>query len=89
MQNQIQQAADILTHARRLVILTGAGISKESGIPTFREAQQGLWAQYDPQRLATMQGFLVAPGLPVARASAFPTRLDWSSWQPDEPPRSS
>ena len=37
----------------------------------------------------TMQGFLVAPGLPVARASAFPTRLDWSSWRPDEPPHSS
>ena len=37
----------------------------------------------------TMQGFLVAPGLPVARASTFPTRLDWSSWRPDEPPHSS
>jgi NAD-dependent deacetylase len=44
MQDQIQQAADILARARRLVVLTGAGISKESGIPTFREAQQGLWA---------------------------------------------
>ena len=37
----------------------------------------------------TMQGFLVAPGLPVARASTFPTRLDWSSGRPDEPPHSS
>jgi NAD-dependent deacetylase len=63
MQDQIQQAAGILAQARRLVILTGAGISKESGIPTFREAQQGLWAQYDPQRLATMQGFLANPRL--------------------------
>ncbi len=59
----IQQAADILAHARRLVVLTGAGISKESGIPTFREAQQGLWARHDPQRLATMQGFLADPKL--------------------------
>ncbi len=63
MQNLVQQAADILAHARRLVILTGAGISKESGIPTFREAQQGLWAQHDPQRLATLQGFLANPTL--------------------------
>ncbi len=63
MNDDIRQAAGILTQARRLVILTGAGISKESGIPTFREAQQGLWAKYDPQRLATMQGFLANPRL--------------------------
>jgi NAD-dependent deacetylase len=63
MQDLIQQAADILAQAQRPVVLTGAGISKESGIPTFREAQQGLWAQYDPQRLATMQGFLANPKL--------------------------
>ena len=63
MQDLLQQAAGILSQARRLVVLTGAGISKESGIPTFREAQQGLWAQYDPQRLATMQGFLTNPSL--------------------------
>ncbi|MBD9423990.1 EAL domain-containing protein [Pseudomonas sp. PDM15] len=36
-------------------------------------------------RCTTMQGFLVAPGLPVERAGAFPPRLDWSSWRPDEP----
>ena len=35
----------------------------------------------------TMQGFLVAPGLPVERAGAFPPRLDWASWRPDEPPQ--
>jgi len=63
MKDLIHQAADILAHAHRLVVLTGAGISKESGIPTFREAQQGLWAQQDPQRLATMQGFLANPTL--------------------------
>lgn len=36
------------------VVLTGAGISQESGIPTFREAQTGLWAKYDPHKLATL-----------------------------------
>ncbi|HSX72306.1 MAG TPA: bifunctional diguanylate cyclase/phosphodiesterase, partial [Pseudomonas sp.] len=38
-------------------------------------------------RCTAMQGFLVAPGLPVARAAAFPPRLEWSTWQPDEPPQ--
>ena len=59
----IRQAASLLANARRLVILTGAGMSKESGIPTFREAQDGLWATYDPQQLATMQGFRANPKL--------------------------
>ena len=63
MHDLIEQAADTLSHARRLVVLTGAGMSKESGIPTFREAQEGLWSRYDPQRLATLQGFLANPKL--------------------------
>lgn len=49
--------------AQRVVILTGAGISAESGIPTFREAQTGLWAQYDPQELATPEAFRRQPKL--------------------------
>jgi len=44
-------------------VLTGAGVSKESGIPTFREAQTGVWANYDPQTLATREGFLNDPTL--------------------------
>ena len=40
-----------------MVALTGSGISAESGVPTFREAQTGLWARYDPQRLATPEAF--------------------------------
>lgn len=46
-----------LREADHIVMLTGAGVSKESGIPTFREAQTGLWAQYDPMELATPQAF--------------------------------
>ncbi len=52
-----------LRQARHVVVLTGAGISAESGIPTFREAQTGLWAQYDPQQLATMRAFRQNPRL--------------------------
>jgi NAD-dependent deacetylase len=50
-------AARALHDSRRPVVLTGAGISKESGIPTFREAQTGLWAQHDPADLATPRAF--------------------------------
>ncbi len=52
-----------LQQAQRIVVLTGAGISAESGIPTFREAQTGLWAQYDPQELATPEAFRRQPRL--------------------------
>ncbi len=49
--------------AERVVVLTGAGISAESGVPTFREAQTGLWQQYDPRELATPQAFARNPRL--------------------------
>ena len=49
--------------SQHVAVLTGAGISAESGVPTFREAQTGLWAQYDPQELATPQAFRHNPRL--------------------------
>ncbi|MFN2222479.1 MAG: SIR2 family NAD-dependent protein deacylase [Candidatus Promineifilaceae bacterium] len=52
-----------LTAAEYVVILTGAGISAESGIPTFRDAQTGLWSRYDPHELATPQAFAANPRL--------------------------
>lgn len=59
----IQQAAERLRASQRLVILTGAGISQESGIPTFRDALDGLWSRYDPAQLATPQAFQNDPAL--------------------------
>jgi NAD-dependent deacetylase len=53
----------ILRDARHVCILTGAGVSAESGVPTFRDAQDGLWAQYAPQDLATPDAFLINPAL--------------------------
>ena len=47
--------------ARRIVVLTGAGMSAESGIPTFRDAQTGLWARFDPMQLASEAGFRADP----------------------------
>jgi len=52
-----------LREARHVCVLTGAGISAESGVPTFRDAQQGLWAQYDPLQLATPEAFEENPKL--------------------------
>jgi NAD-dependent deacetylase len=52
-----------LRDAGRVVALTGSGISAESGVPTFREAQTGLWERYDPQELATPEAFERDPGL--------------------------
>jgi len=52
-----------LRNARHVCVLTGAGISAESGVPTFREAQTGLWARYDPLQLATPEAFQEDPEL--------------------------
>lgn len=46
-----------------IVVLTGAGVSAESGVPTFRDAQTGFWSQFDPQELATPQAFQRNPDL--------------------------
>ncbi len=52
---------EALRAARRVCVLTGAGVSAESGVPTFREAQTGLWEKYRPESLATMEAFLADP----------------------------
>jgi NAD-dependent deacetylase len=47
--------------AQRLVVLTGAGMSAESGVPTFRDAQTGLWSKFRPEDLATEDAFRARP----------------------------
>lgn len=59
----IVEAAQAIRTSQRLVVLSGAGVSKESGIPTFRDAMDGLWAKYNPQQLATPGGFQRNPKL--------------------------
>ena len=51
-----------LATARHVAVLTGAGVSAESGVPTFR-SMGGLWAQYDPTQLATYEAFSRDPDL--------------------------
>jgi NAD-dependent deacetylase len=53
----------ILRDAERVTVLTGSGVSAESGVPTFREAQTGLWERFEPQQLATPEAFASDPRL--------------------------
>jgi NAD-dependent deacetylase len=52
-----RELIDRLRAAQRIVAFTGAGISAESGLSTFRDKQTGLWAKYRPEDLATPQAF--------------------------------
>jgi NAD-dependent deacetylase len=58
----VEQARQWLEAAERVVVLTGAGISAESGVPTFR-GPGGLWKQYRPEDLATPEAFARDPRL--------------------------
>ncbi|MEH1016286.1 NAD-dependent deacylase [Micromonospora sp. CPCC 206060] len=57
------RAAQILGDAHRVVVFTGAGISAESGVPTFRDDLTGLWARFDAEQLATPEAFHADPDL--------------------------
>lgn len=66
-----QAIIDSLREAERVAVFTGAGVSAESGIPTFREAQTGLWARYDPMQLASPEAYERDPA----------TAWDWYQWR--------
>ena len=61
--SSLEAAREHVAHARGVAVLTGAGISAESGIPTFRDATTGLWARFDPMQLASEDGFRADPPL--------------------------
>lgn len=54
---EIKAASEILRGAKRLAVLTGAGMSAESGIATFRAKVGGIWQQFDPSEVATPKAF--------------------------------
>ena len=58
----MQQAREWIEAAGSVAVLTGAGISAESGVPTFR-GQNGLWREYKPEDLATSEAFARDPQL--------------------------
>lgn len=59
----IDRARRLIGNARRCMVLTGAGVSAESGVPTFRDLQTGLWSKLDPVQLASPEGFRADPPL--------------------------
>jgi len=61
----------LLSRTGNLVALTGAGVSQESGLRTFRDSQTGLWAQYKPEDLASPEAFRRDPKLV----------WDWYAWR--------
>lgn len=61
--SEIAAARQRLAQAGSCVVLTGAGMSAESGVPTFRDALTGLWSRFDPERLASQEGFAANPPL--------------------------
>jgi NAD-dependent protein deacetylase/lipoamidase len=60
-----------LRAAQHIVASTGAGISAESGVPTFRDAQTGFWSKFRPEELATPEAFVAHPK----------TVWDWYAWR--------
>lgn len=69
--SSLQSLISRLQSAQCVVVLTGAGVSAESGIPTFRDARTGLWAKYNPMQLATPEAFARNPKLV----------WDWYEWR--------
>ncbi|RDL14412.1 NAD-dependent deacetylase [Pseudomonas sp. URMO17WK12:I10] len=59
----INAIAQRLREAKRVVVFTGAGVSAESGISTFRDALTGLWKRFDPTQLATAEAYGADPSL--------------------------
>ncbi len=62
MQKLSDKLKKALSGARRIAVFTGAGISAESGVPTFR-GNEGIWKKFKPDELATFSGFLKNPEL--------------------------
>jgi NAD-dependent deacetylase len=60
-----------LAAAESVCVLTGSGVSAESGVPTFRDAQTGLWAKFEPEALATVEAFRRNPSM----------IWDWYEWR--------
>lgn len=58
-----QWLREVLAQARHVLVFTGAGVSQESGIATFRDPSGGLWARFHPQELATPEAFDRNPAL--------------------------
>lgn len=68
----LDEIAKIAKNCRKIVVLTGAGISAESGVPTFR-GKEGLWGKFKAEELATMDAFMANPAIV----------WEWYNWRRD------
>lgn len=68
----LDEIANIAKNCRKIVVLTGAGISAESGVPTFR-GKEGLWGKFKAEELATMDAFMANPAIV----------WEWYNWRRD------
>jgi len=91
---ELQRARQRIHTATRVVVLTGAGVSAESGVPTF-SGPEGLWRNFSPQELATQAAFDLDPKLVwewyewrrglVAPLSPNPAHRAIAAWEPRVP----
>lgn len=72
MTDKIQILQDKIIHSKSIVVLTGAGVSQESGISTFR-GEDGLWNDFKPEELANYGSFIKSPKIV----------WDWYEWRKD------
>lgn len=61
LSTSLESIAAVLRRAREVVVFSGAGLSADSGIPTFRDGATGLWNNVDPDEVASIEGFLRKP----------------------------
>jgi NAD-dependent deacetylase len=72
MQDKLQRARELLAGCRRVAAFSGAGLSAESGLSTFRDPDpDSLWSRFDPTELASLAGFEADPGRVI----------DWYNWR--------
>lgn len=89
-EEELREAAELVANAKYLIALTGAGVSKESNVPTFR-GEDGLWRNYDAMELATPSAFTKNPGLVwewyawrqglIAECEPNPGHLTLAKWE--------
>src|SRR5688500_20312461 len=81
MSDPISQARALLAAARSPVVFTGAGVSADSGVPTFRgvagASDDTFWGKYDPMQLATPRGFRDDPKLVYDRSEERRVGEEW------------
>ena len=93
----IDQVRQWIAEARHMLVLTGAGVSAESGVPTFRDAQTGFWAQYSAEEMASEAGYLANPQRVwdwyqyrrelVRKVAPNPGHFALAQWQQQHPER--